>query len=685
MTVSQLLILNNLIYCKDFKQGTAEGKTVGDILQDMKKHPENYNNNAFMTTKEWEQVFNIADQDEEIRNLKVVSSNYEKDTDAGMACFADKDGNAYAVFCGTGRNEWRDDAVAGAQADSVQQKKALEWFDSLHDEYGYDHINVSGHSKGGNKAMYVTIRSDYAGECYAFDGEGFSNEFCDKYSEQINQKAQNIHLRANYRDFVHPLLICIAGDVKYIKNDGGIGKIYAEYHSPNALFNYVDGVPDGSIGPFTDREDPAVEFIHDFSNYLMDNVPPAEKIVVLSALGELLQFGFKGELRKDIIDSSAIQGFDTLFRYLVEYLKDLKRSDPKKYKEYNIAITRYANGFFEGGLPDAANFFMDRLLFDALEDGALREIWNIASADAVTGRGRDFSEETKEKMLRSAQETEEEQWWRVDRWDCWYKVEKFFGHLEWNRYTGKVDEYYRKLIDINDASRKDIEAIFNKVYSIDASCSQKIEGSNGQLDGILSRAKSLADSVFPQYTVHEQYSIPRQQWLEVSPKVTNDAEHRDPDSYDAVIASFDVEHNSRYTPGADTWCNIYVWDVTRAMGCEIPHYYNKYTGAPMTQAEALKNPGTYLEMSAPRMTAWLEKYGAQYGWTECDEATAIANANLGCPTVAAATNTGHVAMVAPQRGDETGVVISQAGGRNFEHGNLRNGFGNYNVKYFTHV
>ena len=85
------------------------------------------------------------------------------------------------------------------------------------------------------------------------------------------------------------------------------------------------------------------------------------------------------------------------------------------------------------------------------------------------------------------------------------------------------------------------------------------------------------------------------------------------------------------------------------------------------------------------MRSWLGTHGSKYGWVECDEATAIAMANKGMPTVVTATTTNHVGMVVPQNQGESGVMISQAGKRNFEHGPIRNGFGNYPVKYYYHV
>lgn len=301
---------------------------------------------------------------------------------------------------------------------------------------------------------------------------------------------------------------------------------------------------------------------------------------------------------------------------------------------------------------------------------------------------RDFSAEAREMMINAAKETEDEKWWQVSRWDCWYKVDKFFGGLaaDWDRYTGNVDDYYRKLIDMNDASSKEIKQIFEKVYGLDSTCASNLLKRKSDLhSSVCVKLKEICNQIVPKVTVHENYNIPSRAYLPVQPHKTNKEGERSPEAYNEVMEAFQVESNARYQPrNGDTWCNIYVWDVTTAMGCEIPHYYNRFTGAPMTQEECVKKPGSYYEMSASRMTKWLETYGEQYGWVACDEATAINSANEGMPTVAVGTNTGHVAMVAPQNEGETGVMISQAGGSNFNHGKIKNGFGNYQVKYYYH-
>lgn len=501
---TQILLLDNLIYLNEFKNPDSYLYHDGNMKAMLEKIDVNKcDGNCKMSAAEWQDIINMALSDEKICNMQVSHRSYEKETGAGMACFFDpEEGQAYAVFAGTGANEWRDDCVAGTMADSPQQEKALAWFENL----PYDNITVSGHSKGGNKAMYTAVVSDKAGECYAFDGEGFSNEFCEKYASQIERKASQIHLRSNSRDYVNVLLNCIAGDVKYIYNNDGISNA-AEYHQPNALFKYKDGKATYNLGELTNYQDPTMEMLHNFTVYLLNNAPEAEKILVLSVLGELLtKFvgGEKGVVREDIIGMFGIEGIEITLRYLTKYLQDLRITDPLTFLKYEDAFWGLASDTLGGGIWLFVLFECLLLpptdhIFDWIASGGAFIMYGTAVYIAGANvRGRDFSKETMEQMLGAAKETEEEDWWRVDRWDCWYKLEKFFGFMQWDYYTGRVDEYYRKLIDMNDASVKDIERIFTQVYEIDGTYGQRMAQAVSSLSSeVLTPIKNMAESIVP--------------------------------------------------------------------------------------------------------------------------------------------------------------------------------------------
>lgn len=148
------------------------------------------------------------------------------------------------------------------------------------------------------------------------------------------------------------------------------------------------------------------------------------------------------------------------------------------------------------------------------------------------------------------------------------------------------------------------------------------------------------------------------------------------------INSYNVESNPRYVKGRDgnpntndTYCNLFVHDVAKGMGAEIPLYVTdgqgtitKWLGATYMKDwldGKLSVPGSYSQ-------------GPESGWMKVDHATAAAAANEG--HVAVAAGHGHMAMVRPGTPAGAGkgdVMIAQAGARNFNNGSLSNGWGQW--------
>ncbi len=64
----------------------------------------------------------------------------------------------------------------------------------------------------------MAILSDKVDRCVSFDGQGFSNEFCEKYKEEIEKNSYKITSISAYTDPVNALLNPIAKNIKYIKN-----------------------------------------------------------------------------------------------------------------------------------------------------------------------------------------------------------------------------------------------------------------------------------------------------------------------------------------------------------------------------------------------------------------------------------------------------------------------------------
>lgn len=170
--------------------------------------------------------------------------------------------------------------------------------------------------------------------------------------------------------------------------------------------------------------------------------------------------------------------------------------------------------------------------------------------------------------------------------------------------------------------------------------------------------------------------------MEVIPDITNLEGQRSALNYIAAVNQFEVETNPRYVRGhlggRETYCNIYLWDVTKAMGCEIPHWIDPATGV-----KVLVGKGK--EQVANGICDWMQTHGLTVGWMQCGKKKATERASKGFPTVVLWKNQGgigHVAMILP--GIDF-VHIAQAGGSNFFDKDIIKGFGNLGpLLFYTH-
>lgn len=153
----------------------------------------------------------------------------------------------------------------------------------------------------------------------------------------------------------------------------------------------------------------------------------------------------------------------------------------------------------------------------------------------------------------------------------------------------------------------------------------------------------------------------------------------------AVVAQFHVETTRRYQPTKTaTWCNIFSWDVTSALGCEVPHWIEPKTGKPARMGRGAQ------ELNANMTLVWLVNRGPEHGWRETVRHEAQVQAELGFPTLAIWRNplplaSGHVAVVVPTVHPSV-MHVAQAGSRCFTSAPLEDGFGRNTapIRFFTH-
>jgi hypothetical protein len=120
------------------------------------------------------------------------------------------------------------------------------------------------------------------------------------------------------------------------------------------------------------------------------------------------------------------------------------------------------------------------------------------------------------------------------------------------------------------------------------------------------------------------------------------------ETYNIVIDQFNVETNPRYLsrrlPSGQnaTFCNIFVADVTWAMGTPVPWQVDENANP---QPMAAKFKRGWMQLGAKGMFDWLKVHGPRYGWREVTAQEAQDNANKGLTTVA--TTERHIAMIRP--------------------------------------
>ena len=203
--------------------------------------------------------------------------------------------SAVVAFKGTtGDGEWVDNIEGMHLSDTAAQQEALRYIE----EQPFSRITVTGHSKGANKAMYVSVLSGRVAHCAAFDGQGFSGEFIEKYSAEIRERAGIISNYSIDTDFVHILLFPVPGSRQIYCRGFGIDNI-KQHHSSNSFFRTDAGgkmLTDAAGRPLfvTEEngapvpEDASLAGLHRFTAYLLNNASDPEKDRIIGYLAALV-------------------------------------------------------------------------------------------------------------------------------------------------------------------------------------------------------------------------------------------------------------------------------------------------------------------------------------------------------------------------------------------------------------
>ncbi len=549
---SDLMMLENLTYCLseknpafDFKlKALSACKTVGEYLEQFTDSVltdsvlNKLDNSSGIydgknSGSEWAAMIRYMMSKKELLELKIAEVT-EK-----VICFVNPNDNNKAIvaFRGTTDEEWGDNAEGFNKADTVCQKEAYEYIEGL----PYDDITVVGHSKGGNKAQYVAIRSDKVTRCVSVDGQGFSQEFIDKYGPQIEKNASKITSYSLSTDFVHILMYTLPGiKIHYINGGSDVGNT-GENHSPDALFEYyqdnngewhvkVNG--DGNAYLDYSSEDTSMTMLHEFTTFVLNNMSGEDKYKTVAFLSGLLNGIFSEEWKSEqIIDyiKNNKDAATTVIAYLLKYIK-LNDLDVDDAIELIKAL----------GLYDVIEFLDSDVLnvlgIHVTGDDAVRAVWEIIINNITDGEndplikwllkklgekcGFDISGfwtevESKYEKLDHVENNKKEakikkidysnnaylviisainsfdtkQLPEVSAWNK-FSYADWFGKILVNIVIKCINRYASTIHEINAEWKKKANGAFNDIRQIDSQYANKINKSNEALNRLIVQMKS---------------------------------------------------------------------------------------------------------------------------------------------------------------------------------------------------
>ena len=257
----ELLLLENITYIADLEPLKSvlsfDKVSVKEYLAsiDMDKIIDDEYYASLLTGYDFKNIIEAIKKNERLTSSIIYEPHIDNAYGAGgglsVVFINEKMKEAVVAFRGTATKEWIDDFVGANQVDSLQQINALEWYKAVYEKLHLEeyYVTVTGHSKGGNKAKYITILNETVNRCVSFDGQGFSDKFFDFYKKQILKRQDVIENHNIDYDYVNILLNDLGKKTYYVGYDYGEGG-FAESHCPNTFFNFTSlGVYNMTINP----------------------------------------------------------------------------------------------------------------------------------------------------------------------------------------------------------------------------------------------------------------------------------------------------------------------------------------------------------------------------------------------------------------------------------------------------
>lgn len=548
----ELAQLNTLVYQPGFREAVdrSKQKDLGTILRSMQTSGEAHD--SWISDEQCANLVRELSSNEAVTSLSIEDFSMPGDNvgqtgqNLTLVSTGSEQKEMYVIFKGTENgDEWRDNFEGLYTYDTAAQRNASDYVDRMMEGRGDDwKVVVSGHSKGGNKAMYAAVTNSHVDECYSFDGQGFSNYFFNKYVAQIAANRDKIHSYNYEGDFVSPLLRLPTDDVNFTKSNqgystvGGIlnlllrgdGSFLPKNHAPISLFAGNDDLTLDAAS----RPSDYWQTINGFSRWIMGNVPEGRQRDMVSFITGCINAASKekdgGRKRQKIAEFikdhpewlGALVGSVLAYPRAPELVKQLAGTDIDfdglidVLEVKGVSVAGIANLGIDAvflllkddeARPVVLQWFLSTFLgvevddewlarFDSAvkstEDDIRSGVHKAEAVQVLQGEVRDWTEARRQELLAIVDEVDSEAWWDVTRWDICYRFEDLMGWLNVDGYADNMNEYLRKQIDINGVSRARIEAAFAAAWGHDAEyasamggVAESVSAAASQLDGIL--------------------------------------------------------------------------------------------------------------------------------------------------------------------------------------------------------
>lgn len=284
LTYEELILLDNFIYLEWQANENDRLINVIDILlsgEELNRAINKMGNCIINISKnEWINILKLIKDKKNLAELIIKNIN-ASDIGVKSVCFIDDEENTTVIFRGTMTiNEWEDNGQGAYEYDTNEQIEALNYINKLK----YNNITVSGHSKGGNKAQYVTILSSKIERCISINGQGFSNEFIKKYTQKISENKSKITSISSKYDYVNCLFNCISNETHYIETDFQINPLF--YHKANILID-----KNGELRTETE-ESKFSKIIRNFSLAVISDFPEDIKYFIIDLFIDTIEMIF---------------------------------------------------------------------------------------------------------------------------------------------------------------------------------------------------------------------------------------------------------------------------------------------------------------------------------------------------------------------------------------------------------